>query len=100
MRDVEGKAAASAPQRSDLALHDLMSKPGFEYLGARGCLNYSAIKRVFISHQHADHIGGFPDVLEAYEVLHYGDPFYPHTSSMYANPASGCRYACSWTGVL
>lgn len=45
-----------------LALYHLMQKPGFEYLARDGAINYPAIRRVFISHQHADHIGGLEEM--------------------------------------
>ena len=40
------------------ALHQLKDKAGFEYLGADDQVNYAALRRVFVTHQHADHIGG------------------------------------------
>jgi ribonuclease BN (tRNA processing enzyme) len=46
-----------------LALYALKEKPGFEYLRTPGGgINYPAIRKVFISHQHADHIGGLEEM--------------------------------------
>lgn len=45
-----------------LALHQLSLRPGFEYLSKNGAINYSAIHRVFITHTHADHIGGLEEM--------------------------------------
>jgi ribonuclease BN (tRNA processing enzyme) len=53
-----------------LALHQLMQRPGFEYLNSDGSINYHAIKRVFITHQHADHIGGLEEMALVNAYLH------------------------------
>jgi len=45
-----------------LALYQLMHQSGFEYLNSNGTINYSAIHRVFVTHQHADHIGGLEEM--------------------------------------
>jgi ribonuclease BN (tRNA processing enzyme) len=44
------------------ALHTLKDKPGFEYLRINNQINYTAIRRIFITHQHADHIGGLEEL--------------------------------------
>ncbi|HSW47010.1 MAG TPA: MBL fold metallo-hydrolase [Phycisphaerae bacterium] len=44
------------------ALYELMQRPGFAYLNNNGTINYPAIHRVFITHQHADHIGGLEEM--------------------------------------
>ncbi|HOW70789.1 MAG TPA: MBL fold metallo-hydrolase [Phycisphaerae bacterium] len=56
-----------------LALYQLMQKPGFTYLEHNGIINYPAIHKVFVTHQHADHIGGLEEMalMNAYV---YRDP--------------------------
>lgn len=56
-----------------LALHQLKSKPGYRYLDVRGQINYPAIKRVFVTHQHADHIGGLEE-MALMNMFSYRDP--------------------------
>lgn len=45
-----------------LALHALKQRTGFEYLDADGAVNYPAIHRVLVTHQHGDHIGGLEEL--------------------------------------
>jgi beta-lactamase superfamily II metal-dependent hydrolase len=49
-------------------------------------LRYLGVQRInlaLISHAHADHIGGLQSVIDAFEVMRYGDPGFPHTSEIY-----------------
>jgi len=67
-----------------LALYDLAQKPGFHYLRDGGQVNYPAIRRVLITHQHADHIGGLEE-MAMMNVYVYGSemprPFKPQLIS-------------------
>lgn len=45
-----------------LALYQLMQQAGFTYLARDGRINYPAIHRVLVTHQHADHIGGLEEM--------------------------------------
>ncbi|NLX13849.1 MAG: MBL fold metallo-hydrolase, partial [Phycisphaerales bacterium] len=45
-----------------LALYHLMQQPEYAYLNDSGRINYSAIDKVFVTHLHADHIGGLEEM--------------------------------------
>ncbi len=68
-----------------LALYALMQRPGFEYLRTGGAINYPAIRRVLVTHQHADHIGGLEEMalVNAYTFgdRRRGRPFKPQIIS-------------------
>ena len=44
------------------ALYKLKSRDGFAYLDRDGMIDYPAIRRVFVTHLHADHIGGLEEL--------------------------------------
>lgn len=56
-----------------LALYQLMQRPEFAYLSVNGRIHYPGIRRVFITHQHADHIGGLEE-MAMMNAYHYRDP--------------------------
>ncbi len=45
-----------------LALYQLMRQPGFEYLNDNDRINYPSIRRILVTHQHSDHIGGLEEL--------------------------------------
>lgn len=45
-----------------IALNELCRRPGFGYLNDDGCVNYSAIRRIFVTHLHMDHVGGLEEL--------------------------------------
>ena len=63
-----------------IALHHLKSEPGYGYLDASGRPGFAAIRRVFISHLHSDHVGGLEELAmrTRFSVPHAGEkPFRP-----------------------
>ncbi len=66
-----------------MALHALKQKPGFGYLDHNGLILYPAIRRIFISHQHADHIGGLEELalMNTFAYPHADKPFKPQILS-------------------
>jgi ribonuclease BN (tRNA processing enzyme) len=46
-----------------LALNELKGKLGFSYLDHCGITNYPAIRRIFVTHLHSDHIGGLEELV-------------------------------------
>jgi ribonuclease BN (tRNA processing enzyme) len=70
---------------ASLAMYQLMQQPGFGYLSQHGRINYPAIRRVFVTHQHADHIGGLEEMaamnMYVYGEQHKGRHFKPQIIS-------------------
>jgi len=67
------------------SLHTLKSLPSHAYLDADGGADYRAIDRVFVTHLHADHVGGLEELsfLNQYKFIdaHTGDPHRPELIS-------------------
>ncbi len=57
----------------NLALHELMQKPGYDYLNMDGSVDYRKLRRILITHQHGDHIGGLEE-LSLTNVFVQSDP--------------------------
>lgn len=55
------------------ALYQLKQKSGFTYLDRDGDINYPALRRLFITHLHADHIAGLEE-LASRNMHHFIDP--------------------------
>lgn len=45
-----------------ISLHRLREQKAFAYLDANGIANYPALRRVLVTHPHADHIGGLEEL--------------------------------------
>lgn len=66
-----------------LALHQLKDLPGFAYLAHRGVVLYPKIRNVFITHLHADHVGGLEELalMNTFACVEGGAAFRPRLVS-------------------
>ncbi len=65
------------------AIHQLQQKPEFAYLAVDDRTNYAKIRRLLVTHQHADHIGGIEELAFNNTFVHAGTdkPFKPQIIS-------------------
>jgi ribonuclease BN (tRNA processing enzyme) len=69
-----------------MALHALKSTTGFGYLDAAGAINYPAIRRVFVTHLHGDHVGGLEEMAGMNAYFFAGDGRTRHRPELISAP--------------